>query len=59
MYYCDPLDYSSPGSSVYWIFQAMLEWVAMPSRGSSQPRDQTRVTCVSCIVGRFLYLLSH
>ena len=34
------------------ILQArILEWVAMPySRGSSQPRDQTHV---SCIAGRF------
>ena len=37
------------------IFQArILEWVAMPSsRGSSQPRDQTHISCVSCIVGGF------
>ena len=34
------------------ILQArVLEWVAMPlSRGSTQPRDQTQV---SCIAGRF------
>ena len=34
------------------IIQArILEWVAMPSsRGSSQPRDQTQL---SCIAGRF------
>ena len=34
------------------ILQArILEWVAMPSsRGSSQPKDQTQV---SCIAGRF------
>ena len=40
------------GPSVNRIFQAkILEWVAIPFfRGSSQPRDQTRV---SCIVGRF------
>ena len=39
-------------SSVHGILQArMLEWVAIPfSRGSSQPRDQTRVTCLA---GRF------
>ena len=31
--------------------EKILEWVAMPSsRGSSQPRDQTQV---SCIAGRF------
>ena len=37
---------SPPGSSVHGILQArILEWVAMPSsRGSSQPRDQTRVS---------------
>ena len=32
----------------------MLERVAMPSsRGSSWPRDQTHISCISCIVGRF------
>ena len=32
------------------ILQAeILEWVAMPfSRGSSQPRDWTKVSCISC-----------
>ena len=42
----DPLDCSLPGSSVYGIFQAkVLEWVATSfSRGSSRPRDQTRVS---------------
>ena len=30
------------------ILQArILEWVAMPPRGSSQPRDQTQVFCIS------------
>ena len=49
---CNPMDYSLPGSSVHGIFQArILEWVAIPfSRGSSQSRDRTRV---SCIAGRF------
>jgi len=44
---CNPIDYI-----VHGIFQArILEWVAFPfSRGSSQPRDQTRV---SSIAGRF------
>ena len=44
---CDPMDYT-----VHGILQArILEWVAFPfSRGSSQPRDQTQV---SCIAGRF------
>ena len=50
---CHPMDCSPPGSSVLGILQArILEWVATSfSRGSSQPRDQARV---SCIAGRFL-----
>ena len=49
---CNPTDCSPTGTSVHGIFQArILEWVAMPSsRGSSQPRDQTRI---SLIAGRF------
>ena len=44
---CDPMDYT-----VHGILQARtLEWEAFPfSRGSSQPRDRTQV---SCIAGRF------
>ena len=55
---CDPMDCSLPGSSVHGIFQARkLEWVAISfSRGSSQPRYWTQV---SCIVGRCFYHLSH
>ena len=42
------MDYSPPGFSVHGILQArILEWVAMPSsKGSSQPRDQTYVSCL-------------
>ena len=49
---CDPMDYSLPGSSVHRILQArILDWVSIPfSRGSSQPRDGT---WVSCTAGRF------
>ena len=45
---CVPMDCSLPGSSVHGIFQAIiLEWIAISfSRGSSQPRDQTRVSLV-------------
>ena len=45
---CDPVDCSSPGSSVHGILQErILEWVAIPfSRGSSPPRDRTRVSCI-------------
>ena len=44
-----------PGSSVCGIPQArILEWVAMPSsRGTSQPRAQTCISCGSCIAGGF------
>ena len=46
---CDPMDRNLPGSSIHGIFQArILEWVAMPSsRGSSQPRDRTRVSRIA------------
>ena len=45
---CDPMDYT-----IHGILQArILEWVVFPfSRGSSQPKDQTQV---SCLAGRFL-----
>ena len=48
---CGPMDCSLPCSPVRGIFQArVLEWAAISfSRGSSQPRDRTRV---SRIVGR-------
>ena len=58
---CDPIDYSSPGSSVHGIFQArILEKVAISSsRGSPQPRDRTHASCVSCIDRQILYQLHH
>ena len=41
---CDPIVYK-----VHGILQAIiLEWVAFPfSRGSSQPRDWTQVSCIA------------
>ena len=44
----DPIDYSLLGSFVHGILQArILEWVATSfSRGSSQPRNGTRVSCI-------------
>ena len=47
--YCSPL-----GSSVHGISEArILEWVTISfSRGSS-PREQTCVSYISCIAGRF------
>ena len=52
---CNPIDLSMPASSVHRILQArILEWVAMPfSRGSSQTRDRTCVSCISCLVDEF------
>ena len=45
------------GSSIHWILQArILEWVAMPfSKGSSQPRDPTWISYISCIDKWVLY----
>ena len=44
-----PCDCSSLSSSVHGIHQARpLDWVALSfSRGSSQPRDQTWVSCIA------------
>ena len=55
--FCDPVGYSSPGSSIHGISQArILEWVAICfSRGSSRPRDRTHVSCISCIGGRIFF----
>ena len=43
----DPTDCSLPGSCVHGILQSrILEWVAIFfSRGSSRPRDRTKVWC--------------
>ena len=58
---CGPVDCSPPGSSVHGISQArILEWVAIScSRGSSQPRDWTCVSRVSCTGRQTLYHLRH
>ena len=49
------LNCSLPGSSFHGIFQArILEWVSIPfSRGSSQPRDKTRVLASPALAGGF------
>ena len=53
----DSMDCNPQGSSVHGIFQArILEWVAISySRGSSWPRDQTCISCISCIGRWVLY----
>ena len=47
---CNSIGCSPPGSSAHGAFQArILEWVAISfSRGSSQSRDQTHVSCIGC-----------
>ena len=46
---CDPVDCSLPGFFVQGILQARIpEWVAISfSKGSSQPRDWTQVSCIA------------
>ena len=43
------MDCSPPGPSIHGILQArILEWVAISfSKGSSQPRDRTQVSCIA------------
>ena len=55
---CEPMDCSPPGLSVHGISQArILVWVAVPfSKGSSQPRDWTHISCVSCITRQITIL---
>ena len=52
---CNPMDCSPPGSSVHGIISRQIqEWVAISfSRGSSQPRGQI---WVSCITDRFFII---
>ena len=56
---CEPMDRGPPGSSVHGILQArILEWVAIPSsRGSSWPRDWTRISVSPALADRFLPLM--
>ena len=46
---CNPMDCRLSGVSVHGIFQARrLEWIAISfSRGSSRPRNRTRVSCIA------------
>ena len=58
---CDPMDCSTPGSSVQRISQArVLEAVAISSsRGAARPRDQTHISYVSCTGRQILYQLLY
>ena len=53
---CGLMEGSLSGSSVHGIFQAkILEWVVISSsRGSSKPRDQTWISCISYL-GRWIH----
>ena len=48
---CEPRDRSPPGASVRGTLQMRTAgWVALPSSGGSfQLRDQTHLSCVSCL----------
>ena len=52
-----PMDCCLPGFSVHEILQAItLEQITISySRGFSQPRVQTHVSCLSCIGRQILY----
>ena len=51
------MDCSPPGSSVHVTYQARgLKWVPISfSRGSSWPKDRTRISSVSCTDRQILY----
>ena len=55
--FCNPIVWELPGSFLHGIFQARtVEWFAISySRGSSQPRDQTHASCVSCLGNHVLH----
>ena len=52
---CHPVDCSPLDFSVHGILHArILEWIARPSsKGSSPPRDQTRISYISALAGSF------
>ena len=59
---CNPMDCSQPGSFTHGILKAQtLEWAAAMSfyRGSSQLRDRTHVSYISCIGRKVLYHQHH
>ena len=54
---CKPMGCNPSDSTAHGILQArILEWVTISSsRGSSWPRDQTHISCISCISRQILY----
>ena len=57
--FCDPMDWSLPGSSVHVILQArILERVAIPfSRGSSWPGEWTQVFRIARMKGQKVFFV--
>ena len=57
---CNPMDCSPPGFAVHGIFQTrILEQMALSfSRGCSWATDETCLSCISCVAGRFFTTLS-
>ena len=57
----NPADFCLPDSFVHGILQAkLLEGIVIPfSRGSSQSRDQTHISCLSCNGKQVLYQVNH
>ena len=56
---CNPMDCHWPSSSAHGISEARIqEWIAVSySMGSSRPRNQTRISCVSCIGRQIFFFL--
>ena len=52
---CNPMDYIPPGSSVHGIFLAKNTGVGCHFLLQGILKDRTRVSCVSCIAGRFFF----
>ena len=59
--FCNPTDCSPPVSSVHRISRArILKWVSLPySRGISQPRDVTCISCKSPALQAYSLLLNY
>ena len=60
MTFTHPTSPATPSAVRLWGWGPVITWVAMPSlRGSSRPRDRTRVFYVSCLGRQVLYCWCH
>ena len=58
--FCDPMDYSLPGSSVHGIFQARIQkWVAISYSRKSQPRNVKFESLASPALQIFFFFNHH